>query len=232
MRLKSTLISVPAVAIMLLSTAATATARSSAAEPGPRMKRRTSVLAVLLLLASLVSVVATQSPASADDRCDPNSSYAGPYWWASVGATNANGGRMVLAVSPPWNSDSYAYIWSMNYDTRQLWYFDCVGYSDYRQRNIYQVRLASSPDSCLSDYGQGAPALLDDCQPPDWQTWQQWELVYLGQEWIPSEGRNEYAYAIWNSGSGLCLDVYNAQTNSGATVITWPCHGGPNQRWF
>lgn len=188
---------------------------------------------ISLLSITVVAIVASPGSASADDRCDPNSSYEGPYWWSGVGATSANGGRTALAVSPPWDSSSYAYIWSINYDLRQLWSFDCVGYSDYRQRNIYQVRLASSQDSCLSDYGQGTAAVLDDCLPQaSWQTWQQWELVYLGQEWIPSEGVYRSTYAIWNSGSGLCLDVAGAATYNGATVVTWPCHGGPNQRWF
>ena len=31
--------------------------------------------------------------------------------------------------------------------------------------------------------------------------------------------------------SGKCLDVYGASTDDAATIIQWPCHGGPNQRW-
>jgi uncharacterized protein (DUF1800 family) len=31
--------------------------------------------------------------------------------------------------------------------------------------------------------------------------------------------------------SGKCLDVYGESTDDAATIIQWPCHGGPNQRW-
>ena len=31
--------------------------------------------------------------------------------------------------------------------------------------------------------------------------------------------------------SGQCLDVSGASTDAAASVIQWPCHGGPNQQW-
>ena len=31
--------------------------------------------------------------------------------------------------------------------------------------------------------------------------------------------------------SGQCLDVYGGSTDAAASVIQWPCHGGPNQQW-
>jgi Ricin-type beta-trefoil lectin domain-like len=34
-----------------------------------------------------------------------------------------------------------------------------------------------------------------------------------------------------NRQSGLCLDVYQANTGDGASLDQWPCNGGSNQQW-
>jgi alpha-galactosidase len=36
---------------------------------------------------------------------------------------------------------------------------------------------------------------------------------------------------VTNTASGLCLDVNNAGTTNGSTVILWTCNGQTNQRW-
>ncbi|HEV8562377.1 MAG TPA: ricin-type beta-trefoil lectin domain protein, partial [Actinophytocola sp.] len=37
--------------------------------------------------------------------------------------------------------------------------------------------------------------------------------------------------SIRNVGSGLCLDVNQAGTANGSTVILWTCNNQSNQRW-
>lgn len=34
------------------------------------------------------------------------------------------------------------------------------------------------------------------------------------------------------SSSNLCLDIAGGGAERGAAAVQWPCHGGPNQRWF
>jgi hypothetical protein len=195
------------------------------------MRRILTGLVVLAL--AIVAPAADADPAAADGPCNVNEPVVGPFWFASLNAQWVTGTRKVLAVSEPWNDTSWTYLWDQNYNTNQLWSFCVVGYSPERQRNIYQMRLASNPGLCLSDYGQGSAAQLDDCLPQaDWQTWQQWELVYLGDQFIPYEGTWASTYAIWNSGSQLCMDVAWQAVDNGSYVITWPCNGQNNQIWF
>jgi hypothetical protein len=61
---------------------------------------------------------------------------------------------------------------------------------------------------------------------------QQWEMVYLGEQYIGAEGRTESYYAFYNSLTGLCMDVYGGATAEGSRLTTWPCHGGPNKDWY
>jgi uncharacterized repeat protein (TIGR03803 family) len=38
-------------------------------------------------------------------------------------------------------------------------------------------------------------------------------------------------FELVSRNSGKCLDVSGASTAAAASVIQWPCHGGPNQQW-
>jgi hypothetical protein len=159
----------------------------------------------------------TASPAAASG-CNSGTWY-GPYWWASEYVSRATGEIKVLATTPPWDTTSTTYIWTDNGSDNQRWFMECIGTG--LPGSWYKLHLASDKNACLSDDGQGNPATLDPCDAVG-------TTSYYWKQTVSSFGDSTFT----NYSSGRCLDLFGANTATGAAVGAWPCNNGTNQLWF
>ncbi len=74
------------------------------------MVKRLLMVLVVVAGALIVPVLTSSPAAAADTACSVNEAWRGPYWWGGVDATNKSGSRKVLAVSSPWQVQSYMIV--------------------------------------------------------------------------------------------------------------------------
>jgi len=111
----------------------------------------------------------------------------------------------------------------------QLFLWDRFGYPDQQWQltgdgnGYYEVRNHAT-GKCMEDLdfltSDGGAVAQFDCVNGD------------NQKWIIAPSSNDpAAYDLINKYSMKSLDAYNAETSNTTTMIQWPHHGGPNQRF-
>jgi ricin-type beta-trefoil lectin protein len=202
--------------------------------------KRTRVVVLALLLASLALLPMRPAPAHAVDTHAPAiaatraaadlscpSGGFGPYWWGAVQATQKAFHRKVLDIQGPWFGDGVeVHIWDWLNWSNQYWclryaYTAGDGHNVYELVNVYTAECLTAEGS-----GDGARVAQWACADLNPER-QQWKQLPMG--WVSNFGTT---YSFVNPVSGRCLDVRDFGSANGTPLQIWDCSGGLNQRWF
>lgn len=162
----------------------------------------------------------------------------GPYSYAGVPASNAQGHMMVLdAASPyPTSPPGTVHMWTWNNTQNQVWCllrhdFPADGSHAWQVRNYYTgLCLDVQVDSPIND---GDPVWLWSCKTygndATYKS-QLWDINSQGKVSVP--GGSATAYYFQHDDSPECLDVKDQSTADGAALQTWSCKYGGNQLFY
>jgi hypothetical protein len=183
------------------------------------MRNRTTHLPARLIAAALALVAGV---AVALAGAQPAQAGPGPFYWIiaensgkalmAENHSQALGARIVQMPVNNWGAQQ----WSI----RHVWTDESTGQSARQFINRHSKHCIVA-----IDYGSGSVLKQDWCEDTHGADRREW---IVSNKWDMWAGR---PFTAWNTGSGLCMDIYGAWTSDYAPAQQYWCHGGTNQQF-